>query len=70
MMEVFSDYFKDLFGISTESSLDVDWNDLYSSSINLESLDYPFIMDEIKSVIFGFDVDNSPGPDGFSFGFF
>ena len=54
----------------TESSFDVDWNDLYSSSINLESLDYPFTMDDIKYAIFSFDVDRSSGPDGFPFGFF
>ena len=69
MMKAFSDYFKDLFGKTTNCGLDMDWNELYSSSFNLESLDRPFSK-EIKDAIFSFEVDKSPGPDGFSFGFF
>ena len=64
--KIASSFYKDLFGPSVSSSINVTnlpMNQL--SNIDRSLLTAPFCINEIKKVVFELKHNNAPGPDGF-----
>jgi hypothetical protein len=57
-------------GTSLPCSEHFDWTQLNLPKPDLSDLTRPFTMDELKTAVFESPPDKSPGPDGFSGGFF
>jgi hypothetical protein len=69
--KIASSYYKDLFGPSVHSSINVsnlNMNQLSDTHISL--LTAPFNINEVKKVVFEMKHNSAPGPDGFPAEFF
>jgi hypothetical protein len=64
------DDFKDRMGTSCFESMLFDLDSLFPPSLDLCSLDLPFLQSEIDNVISQLPSDKSPSPDGFNNEFF
>jgi hypothetical protein len=69
--KIATSYYKDLFGPSVLSSINMTYFNMNQLSDNDRSfLTAPFSIDEIKKVIFEMKHNSAPGPDGFPAEFF
>jgi hypothetical protein len=67
---VLSDYYSALMGSRSQVSFDFAVASLYKPIPALAALELPFTMDEARAALLRMRSDASPGPDGFSPGFF
>jgi hypothetical protein len=63
-------YYSSLMGSSVRTAFDFDVQAMYSPLHSLADLERPFSVDDIRADILTMRTDASPGPDGFSSGFF
>jgi exonuclease III len=67
---ILTDYYSSLMGSSRTTTFDFDVRAMYRPLPALADLERPFAEEEIRSALLTMRTDASPGPDGFSPGFF
>lgn len=70
MAEGIYEHFRDVFGRAERHALEIDFQALGISAVNLQELDAPFTEDEIWAAIRELPPDRAPGPDGFTGAFY
>ena len=58
-------HFQKLMGTRKPTSMDLNWEALGLPSANLDHLDAPFTMQELKEAVYDMHGEKAPGPDGF-----
>ena len=69
--KVFREYFRGIFDVQSSSQFDLDWSLIYPQcNDDLNYLDGPFSLEEIKEAVFSFKEDCCMGSDGITMCFF
>jgi hypothetical protein len=68
--KVTDDYFSEHLGTSITRTMAIDWQALGYETRDLQQLELPFTLDEIRRTVFSMSSDNAPGPDGYMSAFF